>query len=117
MSENREKLLKDIQEQGDLVRKLKAAKESAEKVGDSEKKKKSFWNCNSIAKKWSEFTDVNAREKKDWGYKRTHCKHTRRKNCHMPSTSIMLSSLICFLRITKCYALLPLQTIVSTHSH
>lgn len=36
MSENREKLLKDIQEQGDLVRKLKAAKESAEKVGVSE---------------------------------------------------------------------------------
>lgn len=33
MSEMREKLLKDIQEQGDLVRKLKAAKESAEKVG------------------------------------------------------------------------------------
>lgn len=32
MSENREKLLKDIQEQGDLVRKLKAAKESPEKV-------------------------------------------------------------------------------------
>lgn len=37
MSENREKLLKDIQEQGDLVRKLKVAKESAEKVSDSEK--------------------------------------------------------------------------------
>lgn len=35
MSESREKLLKDIQEQGDLVRKLKAAKESAEKVGVS----------------------------------------------------------------------------------
>lgn len=33
MSESREKLLKDIQEQGDLVRKLKTAKESAEKVG------------------------------------------------------------------------------------
>lgn len=33
MSESREKLLKDIQEQGELVRKLKAAKESAEKVG------------------------------------------------------------------------------------
>lgn len=37
MSENREKLLKDIQQQGDLVRKLKAAKESAEKVSVSEK--------------------------------------------------------------------------------
>lgn len=36
MSENREKLLKDIQEQGDLVRKLKAAKEPVEKVGVSE---------------------------------------------------------------------------------
>lgn len=32
MSENREQILKDIQEQGDLVRKLKGAKESPEKV-------------------------------------------------------------------------------------
>lgn len=32
MSDNREKLLNDIKEQGDLVRKVKAAKEPKQKV-------------------------------------------------------------------------------------
>lgn len=49
MSENREKLLKDIQEQGDLVRKLKAAKESAEKVCVSvERFRKTQFDCERV---------------------------------------------------------------------
>lgn len=44
MSENREKLLEDIRVQGELVRQLKAAKESKEKVRLSSNNALNFWS-------------------------------------------------------------------------